>query len=201
MTTQLDVLNHMLNTIGEAPVSSPDSDHPSALSATVTLLRVNKEFQKKGWWFNTEYDLTLSPNSQGQIIIPSDTLFVDPVDVSSRLVRRNGKLYDPIRHTYAINEQVIVDAVLLLQVSDLPESAASYLMHKAAYDFYVNDDGDESKSTRLLDRVTKAWSELRQEELKSADVNIINRPMVARLRMRMRQSGTGYNPVYPGGGR
>lgn len=200
MTTQLEVLNHMLNTIGETPVSSPDSNHPSALSATVTLNRVNKEFQKKGWWFNTEYDLTLSPDINGHILIPTGTLYIDPIDVRSRLARRNGKLYDPVNHTYVIGEAVVVDAVLQLEIEDLPESAASYLMHKAAYDFYVNDDGDETKSNRLEKRVDKAWGELRQEELKAADINANNRPMTARLRIRMRQGGAGHNPTYPGGG-
>lgn len=199
MTTQLEVLNHMLNVIGETPVSNPASNHPSALSATVELERVNKEFQNRGWWFNTEFELTLSPNESGHIIIPQGTLYIDPIDTDSGLVRRGTKLYDPRNHTFNIGEAVVVDAVLLLDVVDLPEVAAMYLMHKAAYDFYVNDDGDETKASRLEKQVDRAWARLQQEELKAADINANNRPTTALLRMRTRQRGSSYNPRWPGG--
>lgn len=199
MTTTLDVLNHMLNVIGESPVSNPTSDHPSVLSAMVQLNRVRREMQTRGWWFNTEYALKLTPNELGQIIIPSDTLFIDPVDPFSHLVRRGGKLYDPVNHTFVINQPIYVNAVLLLEVEDLPESAAMYLMHKAAYDFYVNDDGDETKSNRLEKQVDRAWAVLQQEELRVSNLNAKNRPQVAELRYRMRQHGANYNPRWPGG--
>lgn len=199
MTTTLEVLNHMLNVIGESPVSTHTSDHPSVLSAMVELNRVLKETQTRGWWFNTEYNLTLSPNDLGQLIIPSDTLFIDPVDPYSHLVRRGGKLYDPVNHTFIIDEAISVNAVLLLPVEDLPESAAMYVMHKSAYDFYVNDDGDETKSNRLEKQVDRAWATLQKEELSVSNLNAKNRPAVAQLRHRMRQHGLSYDPRWPGG--
>jgi len=201
MTTTLDVLNHMLNVIGESPVSTVSSDHPSVLSALVELNRVKREMQTRGWWFNTEYNLKLTPNELGQIIIPSDTLYIDPVDGQSPLVRRGGKLYDPVNHTFVLNAPVYVNAVLLLPVEDLPESAAMYVLHKSAYDYYVNDDGDETKSNRLEKQVDRAWARLQSEELKVANINAKNRPATAQLRYRMRQNTAGYDPRYPGGGR
>lgn len=199
MTTTLDVLNHMLNVIGESPVSNPNSDHPSVLSAQVELKRVLKELQTRGWWFNTEYNLKIGPNELGQLIIPSDTLFIDPVDPFSHLVRRGGKLYDPVNHTFIIDQDIYVNAVLLLPTEDLPESAAMYLMHKAAYDFYVNDDGDETKSNRLEKQVDKAWAMLQSEELRVSNINAKYRPAAALLRYRMQQQGASYNPRWPGG--
>jgi hypothetical protein len=199
MTTTLDVLNHMLNVIGESPVSTVSSDHPSVLAAMVELNRVKREMQTRGWWFNTEYNLKLIPNELGQILIPTDTLYIDPVDAYSHLVRRGGKLYDPVKHTFIIDTSVIVNAVLLLPVEDLPESAAMYVMHKSAYDFYVNDDGDETKSNRLEKQVDRAWAVLQSEELRVSNLNAKNRPQVAQLRYRMRQSGVNYDPRWPGG--
>lgn len=189
----------MLNVIGEQPVTTASSDHPSVLSALVQLNRVKKELQVKGWWFNTEYDLKLTPNELGQIIIPSGTLYIDPVDLASRLVRRGGKLYDPVNHTFIINASVYVNAVLLLPIEDLPESAAFYVMHKAAYDYYVNDDGDAEKSSRLEKQVTDSWAVLKQEQLRVDNINAMNRPAVANLRYRMRQQSGSYNPTWPGG--
>ena len=199
LTTTLEVLNHMLNVIGETPVTSAQSNHPSDLSAMVQLNRVNKEFQSRGWWFNTEYGLKLIPNESGEIIIPSGTLYVDPVDSQSKLTRRGGKLYDPVQHTFLINRPVFVTVILKLDVEDLPETAALYLMHKAAYDFYVNDDGDETKSNRLEKQVDKAWANLQSEELRVSNVNAMDRPTTAHLRLRTRQYGLQYNPKWPGG--
>lgn len=200
MTTRLDVLNHMLNVVGEAPVSSASSNHPTALSAVVTLERVDLEMQSRGWWFNTEYNLNLSPNESDHIIIPQGTLYIDSIDPHSKLIQRGTRLYDPLNHTYAIAHDVVVDCVLQLPISDLPESAAAYLKHKAAYDFYVNDDGDETKASRLEKEVDRAWQKLQQDELKAADVNARNRPITALLRLRMQQGNTRDRPDLPGGG-
>lgn len=201
MITELEVLNHMLNVVGESPVSTISSDHPTVLSAMTQLRRMRKELQLRAWWFNTEYDLRLIPNELGQIIIPSNTMFVDPVDPWSHLVRRSGKLYDPKRHTYIINQPISVNVVLELNVEDMPDSAAAYLMHKCAYDFYVNDDGDETKSNRLKMEVDRTWAVLQQESLRAADTNAKLRPQVANLRHGMRQQGSSYNPRWPGGKR
>jgi len=199
MTTKLEVLNHMLNTVGENPVSSAASTHPSAVSASVTLNRLNKQMQTRGWWFNSEYGLVLSPDTQtGHVIIPQDTLKCDPVNTSSKLVRRSGKLYDPVNHTYNIGANVICDVVLMLPVEDLPETAAQYLMHRAAYDFYVNDDGDEQKANRLLKNAGEAWAELQQEQLQALDLTAKERPIVAALRLRTLGTGRS-NPNVPGG--
>lgn len=200
MTTKLEILNHMLNVVSEAPVSSADSSHPTAISALVVLNRVNKEVQSRGWWFNTEYGLNLLPDSNGHIVVPSDTLSIDPVDTSSRLVKRSGKLYDPINHTLVIDQAVPVNVVLQLPIEDLPESAALFIQHRAAYDFYVNDDGDETKSNRLEKTKDDAWAALQQEQLQSADVNSNNRPTSALLKSGIRQWGSRYNPNLPGGG-
>lgn len=199
MTTKLEVLNHVLNVVGESPVSDPESDHPTVMSAMTQINRVLKEMQTRGWWFNTEFGLNLIPNEQGHVIIPSDTLYVDPVDAKSRLVRRGGKLYDPVNHTFKLDRPVPVNAVLLLPIEDLPESAAMYVMHKSAYDFYVNDDGDETKANRLEAQVDRSWALLQSEEMQVMNVNALMRPSVQFLRYRMKQQGTQYNPRYPGG--
>lgn len=199
MTTTVDVLNHMLNVMGEDPVTDAASNHPSVLSAMVQLKRVTKEFQSRGWWFNTEYALVLQPNEAGHVIIPEGTLFVDPLQPYSKLTRRGGKLYDPVGHTFILNTPVTVNLILQLSVEDLPETAAMYLMHKSAEDFYVNDDGDETKSNRLETRTARAWAALQAEELKISGVNALNRPTAMHLRSGTFQRGNSYNPRWPGG--
>ena len=202
MTASLDVLNHVLSVVGESPVSNPDSQHPTAQTATITITRVNKRMQLRGWWFNRDLNLLLSPNLDGEIIVPSTTIKVDPVDSRSRLVRRGNRLYDPINHTFNIGTAIPVNMVTLLGIDDLPEAAVQYLADKAAYDFYVNDDGDELKAKLLLMEVQTAWAALVAQQLQMSNVNAKNRPSTARLLNGIKQYGNGSsgNPNLIGGG-
>ena len=66
LTTQLEAVNSMLGHIGEAPVDSiatPSSLPISASTALTILDEVSREVQSDGWHFNTEYDVTLSPDA------------------------------------------------------------------------------------------------------------------------------------------
>lgn len=201
MTASLDVLNHVLSVVGETPVSNPDSQHPTAQTATNTINRVNKRMQLRGWWFNRDINLILAPNLSGEIIIPATTLKVDPVDTRSRLVKRGTRLYDPINHTFVINDSVAVNIVTQLDVDDLPDAAVQYLSDKSAYDFYVNDDGDELKAKLLLIEVQASWAALTAQQLQMSNVNAKNRPSTAWLLngIQRARSGSG-NPNLIGGG-
>lgn len=198
MTTSLEILNHCLSVLGEAPQSSYESTHPSALTSRVVIDGESKELQSRGWWFNKEYSLSLSPDISGEIILPSDTLEVIPLKDKGNLVRRNGKLYDPINHTYTIGAAVIVDITLLLDIEDLPEMAANYVKHKSAYKLYVNDDGDEQKARRLDRDQAEARAKLMSAELKQLNINSNNRTITAQLLSR--GYGRTYSPDQIGGG-
>lgn len=201
MTTQLEVLNHVIGVVGETPVSNVNSNHPTAQSALLKIQQVSKQFQLRGWWFNKEECLILSHNPYtGEVIVPSTTLKVDPVDPRSKLLKRGNKLYDSKNHTYNIGQDVTVNLWLLLPTEELPESAAMYLMHKAAYDFYIADDGDELKSQALLFEANKAEAAVKSEQLQMSNVNAKLRPVTAYLRAGIRQFGGSYNPNLPGGG-
>lgn len=186
--------------MGEQPVSSAASQHPSTISAFVTLNRVLREFQTRGWWFNRELSLVLQPQSDtGYVLIPPDTLDIDVTDAASVLVQRGTKLYDPVLHTYAIGVPVTVDVILQLPVEDLPEVAASYLIAKCKHAVYVDDDGDETKSNQLLKDTIMCWAGLQQAELKNSDISSMNRPVVSRLLSRSIQYNSIGNPNLIGG--
>lgn len=200
MTTQLEVLNHVIGIVGETSVSSVTSNHPTAQSALKTITRVSKQFQLRGWWFNKEYSLPLSPNDNGEVIVPSTTIKIRPTDSANAYIQRGSRLYDPVNHTYNIGAIVKVDVTLQLATEDLPEAAAMYLMHKSAYDFYMADDGDIEKGKALLFEVTTAWAALTAQQLQMSRTNALNRPVAACLRAGIHQTGGSFNPKYPGGG-
>ena len=203
MTTRLEIVNAALAATGVAPVSTADSSHPDVAPVDVVINRVSTQIQKRGWWFNKDYNLTLTPDSNGKILIPSTTLSIDPTDSNSPLVQRGSFLYDTTAHTFNIGESVSVNLITELAIDELPESAGQYILETVVHQFYVNDDGDLNKAREMEKRKNEAWIELKREELKNADHNSNNRPAVQQMRSGINpRGGRVYtnDPTYPGGG-
>lgn len=182
MTTKLEIINAMIGVNGEAPVSSPDSTDPSAIQASNKLAIISRQVQSRGWWFNREPNVTLAHNAlSGEVIVPSNTLSVDPVNPASALVKRGNRLYDRKNSTFAIGASVEVNIVLQLDIEDLPETAAAYIMDKAVKDFYTDDDGDETKISRLEKRETESFMYLQRENLANQNITSLNSVMGQKL--------------------
>lgn len=181
MSTKLDIINAMLAVNGESPVNDENSTNPAAIQASNALDRINKKLQARKWWFNTEI-VTLSYTANtGEVIVPQNTLSVDPVDPRSPLVQRGTRLYDKKNNTYVINTSVKVVLCSQLSIDELPHSMFDYLQDKAVKDYYVDDDGDDSKVRELTKREAESFSYLQREHLANSDVNIRRSPLGAQL--------------------
>lgn len=196
MSRELEILNAMLAVNGEAPVSSVSSNDPSAIQARNVLNRVSTKIQARGWWFNTER-FTLSPLAgTGEIVLPSNTLSVDPVNTYSPLVQRGKRLYDRENNTYSIGTEVVVDIILKLDIDDLPSLVADYLMDKAVGEYYVDDDGDMDKARAVQQREAESYAFMQREHLKNSDVNIRQSDIGQRL---LRDTSYGRSYLEPRG--
>lgn len=171
MTERLDIINSMLAVNGEAPVSDPGSNDPAAIQASNLLTRVDRKVQSRGWYFNTE-NFTLSPNTDGEVVVPQNALSVDPVDTTSQYVKRGTRLYDRKNNTYNIGEDVKCKVILLLDISEIPEPAASYIEAKAVREHYRNEDGDTQKVRDLRTDESEAYAFLQRDHLANEDINI-----------------------------
>ena len=103
-TQELEAINQILATVGQAPVTTLDTTNPDVAIAYDTLLQVSREVQSEGWTFNKEYDYPMTPDDNNEIAIPTNMLQVDLHEREQHykeydVVRRNGKLYDRIDHT------------------------------------------------------------------------------------------------------
>lgn len=201
MGTKLEIVKHVMRVLGETPVNSLASGHPTAEGIEEELDELDREIQGYGWWYNVER-LTLVRDISGEVIIPSTALVVDPVDTLSTLVQRGGKLYDTKNQTFSLDDDIEIHLITQVDILDLPVSMYNYIKHFLAYDTFLNDDGDENKLNRLEKRYFTAWIQLKQDDLKNSDVNTRNSPTVAALKFRLIQRGGGtFDPTFPGGGR
>jgi hypothetical protein len=135
LTTKLEAVNSMLGHIGEAPVNtiSSASTLPISASTAVSILdEVSREVQSDGWYFNTEHNVTLSPNSDGYIVLDTDVVEADVIDSTLDVAQRGSKLYDRKNNTSEFTKDVKVNLTRLLDWDDLPEAARRYITLRSA---------------------------------------------------------------------
>ena len=139
-TEELPAVNEILASVGQAPVTTLDQTNPDVAIAYDTLLNVSREVQAEGWTFNTEEYYPMTPDANGEIPIANNILQIDlhaEKDNSYETVRRSGKLYEKINHTYDWTtltgwDTVRCDIVWLFDWVDLPRPIQDYIVAKAA---------------------------------------------------------------------
>lgn len=133
--TELQAVNEILASVGQAPVTTLDQTNPDVAIAYDTLIQVSREVQAEGWTFNKEFEYPLTPDNNNEILIPNNVLQLDLTpDYRDRdSVRRNGKLYDRTNHTFEWeDDEVLCDVVWYFDWVDLPIPIQDYIVSRAA---------------------------------------------------------------------
>lgn len=170
-TTLLDAINTLLAAIGSSPVTSTDTPkNADALMAKNHIERALKEIQAEQWYFNTEENYTLTPDTTGEILLPKNLISIDHIGQygrNSNLAPRGNRLYDRFNHTYKINGAVTTNITLCLDFDELPETAALYVVARAARKYQEEMLGDPSLRTWTKDDELQARGRLLDEHLRA----------------------------------
>ena len=136
---ELPAVNQILQSCGQAPVTTLDQTNPDVAIAYQTLLEVSREVQAEGWSFNKELNYEMVLDNNNEILIPNNMLQIDlsdnPNNMGFDVVRRSGKLYDKISHSYTWakdREKVECDIVWLFDWVDLPRPIQDHITSRAA---------------------------------------------------------------------
>jgi len=156
-STELDAVNQILSSVGQAPVTTLDLQNPEVSIVLNTLREVNRQVQSEGWIFNTERHYELTPDSTtNQITYPSNMLQIDtnrPTHKSDYdVVRRNGKLYDRENHTYTFTKSIYADVVWFFDFTDVPPAFQVYITARAARMCAVKMIGDREVQALLQEQ-------------------------------------------------
>ena len=175
--TELSAVNSILGAIGQAPITSINFDNPE-VSVIFNLLRdANVDTQAEGWHFNTEYHVTHAIDANGKIAIGNDILSMDLHDNQSRrtidLVRRNGFLYDKIKHTDVFTQDLDLDIVRLYNFEDLPIPFRRYITYKASTRAATQLVANPQLVKLLQGQEALARASLMEYECKQADHNML----------------------------
>ena len=74
---ELPAVNQILQSCGQAPVTTLDQTNPDVAIAYQTLLEVSREVQAEGWSFNKELNYEMVPDTNNEILIPNNMLQID----------------------------------------------------------------------------------------------------------------------------
>lgn len=131
LTTELEAVNTILESIDEPPVGSLSLTGLYPLDKAKRVLdEVSRVVQSKGWAFNTEEDFTVPRAPDGTAALPANVLSFD-IDPDLRMVARGLRVYDTGNRTFTLTKDPTGSAVLLLPWDDLPQAARHYITLRA----------------------------------------------------------------------
>ncbi|TPI67595.1 phage tail protein [Mesorhizobium sp. B3-1-3] len=174
--TELEAINEILATSAESPVSTLEENQVIDASLAMNTLRATSvEVQTIGWNFNREDGVPLTPDQNGEVILPPNVLKVDTSgeSASTNAVQRGQRLYDRGNRTYQFTGTVTVDWVLGLDYEELPSTARLFIMIRAARKYQDRYFGDQATHSYSAQDELNARAAMMQEEIDSADPNML----------------------------
>ena len=142
--TELSSVNSILGSIGQSPVTRLYNEQNGELVFTnpeisfvyQILQECNTDVQNEGWVFNTEDCYPLKPDEKNEIKIPDNILRMDvsegQVYRTTDVVKRDGKLYDKLSHSYEFTNPLEFDIVWKFPFEDLPSVFKRYITHMSS---------------------------------------------------------------------
>ena len=177
---ELPAVNQILQSCGQAPVTTLDQTNPDVAIAYQTLLEVSREVQAEGWSFNKEYHYEMTPDTNKEILIPNNVLQIDPsqnaANIELDVIRRNGKLYDKAKHTYQFDNNVLCDIVWLFDWVDLPIPIADFITNRAATITSSRLVGDPNQFEILQQKEVRSRAMAMEYECNQGDYTFFGHP-------------------------
>ena len=177
---ELPAVNQILQSCGQAPVTTLDQTNPDVAIAYQTLLEVSREVQAEGWSFNKEYHYEMNPDTNNEILIPNNMLQIDATQNAANaqvdVIRRSGKLYDKAHHTFTFTKTIECDITWLLDWIDLPTPIADYITCRAAKTASSRIVGDGTQYQMLQQKEQEAKVAVMEYECNQGDYTFFGHP-------------------------
>ena len=177
VSTELDAVNQILSSVGQAPVTTLDLQNPEVAIVLTTLREVNRQVQAEGWHFNYEQNYTFTPDSNTkEIAFPTNVLRLDTNKEKHQdkynPVRRDGKFYDKRNHTYEWEDAIKADVTWLFEFDDVPPAIQLYIIARAARLAANKMVGDANLSQLLQEQELQTRAAAIEYECNQADYSI-----------------------------
>jgi len=193
--TELEAINVLLGNIGTSPVNSLNTGHPDATAAEKTLNRWRERIQRRGWWFNVDYQVTLQREPVTNKIPVLNVVSAELPDQT--IVKRGDYLYNRVTQSYIFTEDAFAQRVIRYVVwDDLPDVAQEFALNLAGAEFVRDEIEDTNKQLSLEQSAELARQELVAQDLREQNFNSFDKSRVARARGGVRPYGRGTARFY-----
>ena len=136
LDTELSAVNSILGSIGQSPVTNLNFTNPEIEFIYNLLKESNVEVQSEGWVYNREDHYPFTPDANGHIAIPANILSMDVCEEevyrTTDVVKRDGKLYNKVEHTFVFDKPLDMNVVWLFPFEDLPQPFKRLIVAKAS---------------------------------------------------------------------
>lgn len=171
LITELEVINSVLSAAGDSPVQTLDSRYQPVFIIKEIIKNISRDMQTKKYWFNTERDVTLTPNTQtNKIILPFNILTFEPEDI--RYVARGLTVYDKEARTTNITKDIVATYTVMLDFEELPQQARKYIQAHARVRYNNEYFGELDLKSDLMKELMEAKNELDRVHMENEDINI-----------------------------
>jgi hypothetical protein len=173
---ELDAVNDMLAAIGESPVNTLEGDtNADVANARRVLNKVNVEVQARGWTFNIEAGVTLSPDVFSKLIdYMPDFLSVRVPGAETTYANRGGYLYDRLGKTDLFTDPIVVDMIRLRAFTEMPPQFRTYIVARASRRFNMRFFGAAEIEAALQEEENDAWAAVNEYELDYGVFNMLD---------------------------
>ena len=179
-TTELEAVNTILSTIGEAPLNTLTGSLPvDGTTAKNVLSEINREVQSAGWHFNSHYKVDLSRDADNKIPIGTDVLRVELNSKYSKtsydVAQRDNFLYNLAKNEETFDQDFTDNTIVyLLDFSKIPEQAKRYITIRSARVFHDRTLGANTLHKFSSEDEARALSVMRQAESETGDYSIFD---------------------------
>ena len=179
-TTELEAVNTILSTIGEAPLSTLTGSLPvDGTTAKNILNEISREVQSAGWHFNTQYKVDLTRDTDNKVPIGTDVVRVElnnKYDKSSYdVVQRGTYLFNLAKNSETFDQDFTENTLIyLLDFDKLPEQARRYITIRSARVFHDRTLGANTLHKFSSEDEARSLSVMKQAETATGDNTIFD---------------------------
>lgn len=174
--TKLDAVNRILRAAGEYPVSTlAGSDINDTTLAESVLDEVSLKIQLQNVDFNYT-QRTLSPDSEGNIFLPVETLACEGagVDYGRRLTLKGLQLHDLDNDTSVFSSDVVCCVRYKLSFEELETPYQFWIADVAAVEYHNQTVGDPQANQILVGIAAESRRHARAHEIRSRQANVFD---------------------------
>lgn len=175
---RLEAINIMLGHINQSPISTLSGNKTARILMAENLLDTQtRAVQMLSYDFNRFEHYPLYPNTDDEIILPSNVLKVDVCEDffdGNRYVQRGNKLYNKTHNTFKIGRYLEVNIIKQMDFDDLPEPVKWYIVMQASNKFVSQIKDDRNKIAYTEQEVFEAKQTLDEYEAECGNYNILN---------------------------